>query len=77
MCIRSGDLELEGLFESGRTTRGVVITHPHPLYGGNMYNPVVDAIRRAYRLKGVATLRFNFRGTGESEGQHDNGVGEQ
>ena len=42
-----------------------------------MHNPVVDAIRRAYRMKGVATLRFNFRGTGESEGQHDNGVGEQ
>jgi alpha/beta superfamily hydrolase len=77
VCIRSGDLELEGLFETDRTTRGVVITHPHPLYGGDMHNPVVDAIRRAYRMKGVATLRFNFRGTGKSEGQHDNGIGEQ
>ena len=77
VCFRSGDFELEGLFESGRTNRGVVITHPHPLYGGNMHNPVVDAIRRAYRIKGVATLRFNFRGTGKSEGQHDNGTGEQ
>ncbi|MGD8952312.1 MAG: alpha/beta hydrolase [Desulfobacterales bacterium] len=77
VCFRSGDFELEGLFENGRTTRGVVITHPHPLYGGDMHNPVVDAIRRAYRMKGVATLRFNFRGAGESEGQHDNGVGEQ
>ena len=75
--FRSGDFDLEGLFESGRTHRGVVITHPHPLYGGDMHNPVVDAIRRAYRMKGFATLRFNFRGTGESEGQHDNGVGEQ
>ena len=77
VCFRSGDFELEGLFENGRTTRGVVITHPHPLYGGDMHNPVVDAMCRAYRIKGVATLRFNFRGTGESEGQHDNGVGEQ
>lgn len=77
VCFRSGDFELEGLFESGRTNRGVVITHPHPLYGGDMHNPVVDAIRRAYRIKGVATLRFNFRGTGKSEGQHDNGTGEQ
>ncbi|MGD9242438.1 MAG: alpha/beta hydrolase [Desulfobacterales bacterium] len=77
VCFRSGDFELEGLFENGRTTRGVVITHPHPRYGGDMHNPVVDAIRRAYRMKGVATLRFNFRGAGESEGQHDNGVGEQ
>jgi alpha/beta superfamily hydrolase len=75
--LRSGDFELEGLFESGRTARGVVITHPHPLYGGNMHNPVVAAIRRVYRKKGFATLRFNFRGAGESEGQHDNGVGEQ
>ena len=77
VCFRSGDFELEGLFESGRTARGVVITHPHPLYGGNMHNPVVDAIRRVYRMKGFATLRFNFRGAGESEGLHDNGVGEQ
>ena len=77
VCFRSGDFELEGLFESGRTAHGVVITHPHPLYGGDMHNPVVDAIRRVYRMKGFATLRFNFRGAGESEGLHDNGVGEQ
>jgi alpha/beta superfamily hydrolase len=77
VCFRAGDFELEGLFESGRTGRGVVITHPHPLYGGDMHNPVVDAICQAYRIKGVATLRFNFRGTGESDGQHDNGIGEQ
>ena len=57
VCIRSGDLELEGLFESGRTTRGVVITHPHPLYGGNMHNPVVDAIRRVYPVFILATTR--------------------
>ncbi|MGA9537162.1 MAG: alpha/beta hydrolase [Desulfobacterales bacterium] len=77
VCLRSGDFELEGLFESGLTARGVVITHPHPLYGGDMHNAVVDAIRRVYRMKGFATLRFNFRGAGESEGLHDNGVGEQ
>jgi uncharacterized protein len=75
--LRSGDFELEGLFERGRTARGVVITHPHPLYGGDMHNPVVAAIRRVYRKKGFATLRFNFRGAGESEGQHNNGVGER
>jgi len=75
--FRSGDFELEGLFESGHTHHGVVITHPHPLYGGDMHNPVVNAIRRAYRFKGFTTLRFNFRGVGESEGQHDNGAGEQ
>lgn len=77
VCFRSGDFELEGLYESGRTAHGAVITHPHPLYGGDMRNPVVDAIRRVYLLKGFATLRFNFRGVGESKGRYDNGVGEQ
>ncbi len=77
VCFRSGDFELEGLFESGGTGRGVVITHPHPLYGGDMHNPVVEVIRRAYRSKAVATLRFNFRGTGRSGGRYDNGAGEQ
>ena len=52
VCFRAGDFELEGLFESGRTNRGVVITHPHPLYGGDMYNPVVEAICRAYQFQG-------------------------
>ena len=47
VCFRSGDFELEGLFENGHTARGVVITHPHPLYGGDMHNPVVETIRRA------------------------------
>jgi alpha/beta superfamily hydrolase len=75
--FRSGELALEGLFESGRANRGVVITHPHPLYGGDMQNPVVDAIRSAYRAKDVATLRFNFRGTGSSQGCYDNGAGER
>lgn len=77
VCFRSGDLNLEGLFESGRSNRCVVITHPHPLYGGDMHNSVVNAIRRAYRMKQAATLRFNFRGSGKSEGRHDNGAGEQ
>ncbi|MFZ0132952.1 MAG: alpha/beta hydrolase [Desulfobacterales bacterium] len=77
VCFQSGDLDLEGLFESGGAKRGVVITHPHPLYGGDMQNPVVEVIRRAYRSKDAATLRFNFRGTGHSAGHYDNGAGEQ
>ena len=47
---------------------GVVVTHPHPLYGGDMENGVVESIIRAYRSKGYSTLRFNFRGTGMSQG---------
>jgi len=55
----------------------VVITHPHPLYGGNMHNNVVESLARMYQLAGYSTLRFNFRGVGSSEGEYDNGAGEQ
>jgi alpha/beta superfamily hydrolase len=75
--FESGGLKIEGLLESLHGDRGVVITHPHPLYGGDMYNNVVEAIAQAYREKGHSTLRFNFRGVGQSEGEYDNGIGEQ
>lgn len=69
--------ELEGFFHDCRSNKGVVITHPHPLYGGDMHSPVVEAIAGAYQQLGFATLRFNFRGTGHSSGVHDQGIGEQ
>ena len=77
VSIPCGDIILSGLFDEGHGKKGVVITHPHPLYGGNMYNPVVETIARAYREKGYAVLRFDFRGTGASTGRHDDGEGEQ
>lgn len=77
MTIASGRYSLEGLLQSGTGNRGVVITHPHPLYGGTMDNPVVEVIRDAYRQNGYATLRFNFRGVGDSQGSFGNGSGEQ
>lgn len=75
--FRSGGWELEGLYQAGGSAKAVVITHPHPLYGGDMTNPVVEAIAAAYQKNGFATLRFNFRGTGKSFGTHDQGMGEQ
>lgn len=76
--FKSGDLLLEGLLEKADdAAKGVVVTHPHPLYGGDMYNHVVDTICRRYKKEGYTTLRFNFRGTGGSQGKFDNGVGEQ
>jgi uncharacterized protein len=68
---------LEGLIHQGAAGSGVVITHPHPLYGGDMYNNVVEAIQKAYQEKGYSTLRFNFRGVGGSTGRYDEGNGEQ
>lgn len=53
-----------------------VICHPHPLHGGTMRNKVVTIIERSLRELGLATVRFNFRGVGESEGEFDEGRGE-
>ena len=55
---------------------GVVLCHPHPLYGGDMFNGVIIQVTSALIELGIATLAFNFRGTGRSEGKHDRGVGE-
>ncbi len=53
-----------------------VICHPHPQQGGTMRNKVVTMLERALRESGLATVRFNFRGTGASEGRFDDGNGE-
>lgn len=53
-----------------------IICHPHPLYQGTMHNKVVTTVVRAWQQLGLGTLRFNFRGVGESEGQYDKGIGE-
>ncbi len=54
-----------------------VICHPHPLGGGNMHNGIIVAIDQALAARGMMALRFNFRGVGGSEGQHDHGRGER
>jgi alpha/beta superfamily hydrolase len=56
---------------------GFVVCHPHPLYGGDMDNPVVIRAVEVAQAAGYVTLRFNFRGAGGSEGVHDEGRGEQ
>ncbi len=76
VIIHCNNVRLEGLLNPNSSEKGVVVTHPHPLYGGNMYNPVVEQIVESYFEKGFTTLRFNFRGTGKSSGMFDNGMGE-
>jgi hypothetical protein len=73
----SEEYEIEGLLNQRDEKKGVVVTHPHPLYGGDMYNLVVESIVHVYHMKGYSTLKFNFRGVGRSQGAYDNGIGEQ
>jgi alpha/beta superfamily hydrolase len=71
------EARVEDPLEPGATRRVVgVVCHPHPLYGGTMQNKVVHTAARAMQEAGAATVRFNFRGVGASEGSHDQGVGE-
>ena len=53
-----------------------MILHPHPQGGGTMNNAIVQALYKTFVQRGFATLRFNFRGVGKSQGEFDNGVGE-
>jgi hypothetical protein len=53
-----------------------IICHPHPLHGGTLQNKVVHTLMRAFRELQIASVRFNFRGVGKSEGAYDQGVGE-
>lgn len=72
----ASDHEIEGMLRQQSKKAGVVICHPHPLYGGNMYNNVVSAIEEGYSAQGYTTLIFNFRGVGNSKGEYDEGDGE-
>jgi uncharacterized protein len=61
---------------SGNATHAALVCHPHPVFGGTMHNKVVFHTVKALNSFGFPVLRFNFRGTGLSEGKHDNGRGE-
>jgi len=70
---------LEALLNPGLPTApyAALVCHPHPLGGGTLHNKVVYHAMKALQSLGLPVLRFNFRGTGLSEGIHDNGRGEQ
>ena len=77
ISFQSGNFNLEGLWAHQSTNDALVVTHPHPLYGGDMHNAVVVQAVDAYQKQGYTTLRFNFRGVGDSEGYYSDGPGEQ
>jgi len=74
----AGKLEtISEVADPATARRGVaVVCHPHPLQGGTMHNKVVTMIERSLRESGLDTIRFNFRGTGKSDGAYDDGRGE-
>lgn len=74
---KNGSLSGEGLWCQGAGDAGVVICHPHPLMGGSMYNNVVETVQDVFSSCSYSTLRFNFRGVGESTGRYDEGRGEK
>jgi alpha/beta superfamily hydrolase len=71
--------QLEAILKEPRASsvRGVaLVLHPHPLGGGTMHNKVVFRASSALNDAGLITLRINFRGVGQSTGEHDEGRGE-
>ncbi len=77
--LTTGDglsLEAQCVLPAEHRTK-VVIAHPHPQHGGNMHSLVVSTLFTHLSGAGCAVLRFNFRGVGGSEGEHDFGEGEQ
>ena len=69
---------LEALLNAGadNASHAAVVCHPHPLFGGTLHNKVVFHTMKALNSFGFPVLRFNFRGTGLSQGEHDHGNGE-
>jgi uncharacterized protein len=62
----------------GDAPRGIaLVAHPHPLFGGTMDNKVAQTLARTLVQLGYVTYRSNFRGVGQTEGEHDNGIGER
>ncbi len=69
---------LEGRYTPAQSANApiAVLMHPHPLHGGTMFNKVLHSMNQAFVSNGFATMRFNFRGVGKSQGKYDEGMGE-
>ncbi|RIV92254.1 alpha/beta fold hydrolase [Aurantiacibacter xanthus] len=69
---------LEGRYSPAPRPRAPVamILHPHSQGGGTMNDRIVQRLYKTFVDRGFATLRFNFRGVGKSQGSFDNGIGE-
>ena len=72
------DGRLEGRYHPSNRPQAplALLLHPHPQHGGTMNNKIIYKLYQTFTKRGFATLRFNFRGVGRSQGQFDNGQGE-
>ena len=75
--VDGGAGKIETVVDRPSDARGAaLVAHPHPLYGGTLDNKVVQTLAKTFVELGYVSLRPNFRGVGQSEGEHDEGIGE-
>jgi len=72
----AGKLQLLQEMPTGPARALAVICHPHPLHGGTLNNKIVHQLARTFNQLGAVSVRFNFRGVGDSAGEYDKGRGE-
>lgn len=73
----NGGIKLEARWDRPATPhRSIVFCHPHPQHGGTMAAPLMHKVTKGLVGRGLAVLRFNFRGVGLSSGAWDGGLGE-
>jgi alpha/beta superfamily hydrolase len=72
-----GKIEVALDLPAGAPRGMALVAHPHPLFGGTMDNKVAQTLARTLVQLGYVTYRSNFRGVGQTEGEHDNGIGER
>ena len=81
IAFKGQKITLEGIISTPNSISGpfpgVVLCHPHPLFGESMDSHLMQSLSRMLASEGISTLRFNFRGVGGSDGTFDRGVGEQ
>jgi len=80
VAIAGAEGQLEALVEYPENTAAekalAIVCHPHPLHGGTMQNKVVTTLVKTFHRLGLTTIRFNYRGVGESEGEYGYATGE-
>ena len=80
IAFTSGTFSLEGVVTQPVDLAGdlpaALLCHPEPHLGGTMASPVIEAVVRGLTERGFLTLRFNYRGIGESQGESGLGAGE-